>query len=206
MPNNKALILVDLQNDFCSGGSLAVPDADSIISMANQLQAQFNFIIATKDWHPATHSSFAINHPDKKIGDIVHVNSIEQILWPVHCVQNSFGAEFHPQLETFLIQKIFYKGIDPFIDSYSAFFDNAHQRSTGLAEYLHSCAIQSIYIMGLATDYCVKYTCLDAVSLGFDTYLIADACRGVELNEGDMQRALDEMKTNQVKIIHSQDI
>lgn len=206
MHHKKALILVDLQNDFCEGGPLAVPDADTVIPLANQLQHHFDIVIATKDWHPANHTSFATNHPGKKIGDIIQINDLDQILWPTHCVQHSPGAEFHPALDTSLIQKIFYKGTNINIDSYSAFFDNAHLYSTKLADYLQDLSIQTIYIMGLATDYCVKYTCLDAVSLGFNTYLIADACRGVELKKGDIQQALDEMQTHKVKIIHNSHI
>jgi nicotinamidase/pyrazinamidase len=203
MHNKTALILVDLQNDFCHGGSLAVPDADAIIPMANDLQAYFDLVIATKDWHPRDHASFAANHPDKKVGDIIMINGIEQILWPVHCVQDTKGAEFHPDLNTSLIEKIFYKGCDRNIDSYSAFFDNAHQRATGLADYLHAEEIKSIYIMGLATDYCVKYSCRDAVNLGFNTFIVEDACRGVELQEGDIKAALNEMSAEGVEIIQS---
>jgi nicotinamidase/pyrazinamidase len=201
--NQTALILVDLQNDFCPGGSLAVPDADAIIPIANQLQGYFNLVIATKDWHPKKHSSFAVNHPNNKIGDIVIMNHIKQVLWPVHCVQNTKGSDFHPLLDISSIKKIIYKGTDGNIDSYSGFFDNAHLRSTGLADYLHEKKIKSIYIMGLATDYCVKYTCLDAIQLGFDIFLIEDACRGVELKKGDIENALEEMRTKGIKIIQS---
>jgi nicotinamidase/pyrazinamidase len=203
MNSKTALILVDLQNDFCHGGSLAVPDADAIIPLANELQAYFDLIIATKDWHPREHSSFAINHPNSKVGDIVTMNYIKQVLWPIHCVQNTKGSDFHPLLDLSLIEKIVYKGLDTNIDSYSAFFDNAHQRTTGLANYLHEEEVKSIYIIGLATDYCVKYTCLDGVALGFDTYLIEDACRGVELNKGDIEKTLEELRKIGVNVIQS---
>ena len=189
-----ALIMVDLQNDFCFGGSLAVPDADAIIPLANQLQKKFDLIIATKDWHPSDHTSFASNHSGKKAGEIITIDNTLQVLWPDHCVQNTRGFEFHPALDTSQIKKIFYKGTDRTIDSYSAFFDNAHLRATGLADYLHEQHVNTLYIMGLATDYCVRYSCLDALQLGFDVFFIQDACRGVGLEEGDVARAINEIE------------
>lgn len=201
MNNKHALIMVDLQNDFCHGGSLAVPDGDAVILIANQLQPYFDIIIATKDWHPKDHTSFASNHSGKKIGDIVKVKDMPQILWPDHCVQHSKGSEFHPQLHTETIQKIIYKGTDKHIDSYSAFFDNAHLRETGLATYLHELGVHTIYIMGLATDYCVKYSCRDAVKCGFETYVIEEGCRGVELKPGDVAAAFNEMRTEGIHVV-----
>lgn len=206
MKNKAALIMVDLQNDFCEGGSLAVKNANEIIPIANQLQKKFDTVIATKDWHPDDHMSFASNHPGHKVGDVIVVNGLEQILWPDHCVQDTQGAEFHPKLETSLINQIFFKGIDIAIDSYSAFFDNAHLRTTGLADYLLQRQIHDIYIMGLATDYCVRFTCMDAYHLGFNTHIIVDACKGVELNPGDVQSALDEMRNEGVVLVNSADI
>lgn len=201
-----ALILVDLQNDFCHNGSLAVPDGDAVIPLANQLQAQFDQVVATQDWHPQDHVSFASNHPGKKVFDLIEVNKLQQVLWPDHCVQNSSGAAFHPQLHTGKIQKIIHKGTDKTIDSYSAFFDNAHLRSTGLAEYLRERGIDTVYIMGLATDYCVKYSCLDAVFCGFQVCLIEDACRGVGLKTQDIADSIDEMRKSGVKIMKITDI
>lgn len=206
MGTKTALIMVDLQNDFCPGGRLSVPDGDAVIPLANQLQQHFDLIIATKDWHPQDHVSFASNHPGKREGDVLIINGIEQILWPDHCVQNTKGAEFHPGLDTSKINKIFLKGTDKNIDSYSTFFDNAHLRNTGLAAYLREQQINDIYIMGLATDYCVKYSCHDAVKLGFNTHIIVDACRGIELHEGDIAAALDEMRGEGVKISYSPDV
>jgi nicotinamidase/pyrazinamidase len=191
--DNTALLLVDLQNDFCPGGNLAVPGGDEVIHYANQLQQRFDMVIATQDWHPANHMSFASNHPGKKVGDIIEVDDISQILWPDHCVQASRGAEFHPKLEIAGITKVFHKGTDTRVDSYSAFFDNEHLRSTGLADYLQAEGIKTLFIMGLATDYCVKYSVLDAIKCGFDVHVILDACRGVELQQGDVARAVDEM-------------
>lgn len=197
-----ALILIDLQNDFCPNGNLAVPEGDAVIGLANQLQPHFDLVIATKDWHPADHASFAANHPDARIGDLIQLQGIDQILWPMHCVQNTSGAEFHPDLDTSRIQKIFYKGTDVSVDSYSAFYDNKHVRSTGLEKYLQEEKVTDIYIMGLATDYCVKYSCLDAANMDFNVYLIEDACRGVELKSGDIAKALQEIQkagVNRVK-------
>jgi nicotinamidase/pyrazinamidase len=194
-----ALILVDLQNDFCAGGNLAVPNGDEVIPIANNLMDMFDLVIATKDWHPKNHTSFASNHKDKKINDIVEVNGIKQILWPNHCVQHTHGAEFHPELNTKKIREIFYKGTDSFVDSYSAFYDNEHLRSTGLGEYLKEHNVTDVYIMGLATDYCVKYSCMDAISLNFNVYIIKNACRGVDLTPGDSIRALQEMHDIGVK-------
>ena len=204
--NKKALILVDLQNDFCQGGNLAVPEGDAVVPLANQLQAHFDVVVATKDWHPKDHASFASNHPGYNIGDVVMLKDISQILWPDHCVQETRGAEFHPQLDISHIQKIFFKGSDKTIDSYSAFFDNAHLRATGLADYLRAQGVNEVYIIGLATDYCVKYSCLDAVQLGFDVYVIQDACRGVELKPGDVANALRDMQDARVKMVNTKEI
>jgi nicotinamidase/pyrazinamidase len=201
-----ALILVDIQNDFCPGGSLAVPAGDTIVSLANILQAHFDLVIATQDWHPEDHMSFATNQPGHQVGETINVNGLSQVLWPAHCIQNSTGALFHRALETSRIDKIIHKGADSAIDSYSAFFDNAHLRSTGLADYLQDHGVKSIYLMGLATDYCVKYSCLDAVGLGFDVHLILDACRGIDLQAGDIAAAINEMRTAGVKVINSNDI
>lgn len=201
-----ALIIVDLQNDFLPGGSLPVPNGDQIIPIANTLQSHFEIVIATKDWHPEDHGSFAKNHPGHKPGDVVELNGLSQILWPTHCVQNSTGSEFSSDFDTSRITKIFYKGTNPKIDSYSAFFDNAHRQSTGLADYLKEKNVEEIYLLGLATDYCVKYSALDARHLGFQVTVIEDACRGIDLKTGDVDKALAEMKQAGVKIIRSKDI
>ena len=189
-----ALILVDLQNDFLPGGALAVPQGDEVIPLADQLQRQFDLVLATKDWHPSDHGSFAANHPGKKPGDRIILDGIEQILWPVHCVQNTRGAEFAPSFDSYRIAHVFYKGTERNIDSYSTFFDNAHGRHTGLAHYLEKRGIKDIYLMGLALDYCVKYSALDARHLGLKTYVIVDGCRGIDLEPGDIDRALKEIK------------
>ena len=189
-----ALILVDIQNDFLPGGTLAVPHGDEVVPLVDGLQQRFDLIVATKDWHPSDHGSFAANHPGKNPGDRIVLDGIEQILWPVHCVQDTHGSEFAPSFDTSRIEHVFHKGTERNIDSYSTFFDNAHRRQTGLAHYLEKHGIKDIYLMGLALDYCVKYSALDARHLGLNTYVIVDGCRGIELNPGDIGRALEEMK------------
>lgn len=203
---SKALLMVDLQNDFCHGGSLAVPGGDEVIPLANQLQETFDHVIATQDWHPHDHTSFAANHASYSVGDVIEVEHIQQILWPVHCVQNTKGAEFHGDLHIDKIKKIFHKGTDKNIDSYSAFFDNAHLKSTGLVDYLREQQIDEVYIMGLATDYCVKFSALDAAHLGLKVYVIQDACRAVKLHEDDEAQAFAEMKAAGVTLITVDDI
>lgn len=201
MIKKNALIMVDLQNDFCPGGSLAVPGGNEVVQMANQLQPYFDLVVATQDWHPQNHKSFATNHPGRRVGDTITIGNVSQVLWPIHCVQNSTGAQFHPRLNTDKVSKIIHKGVDANIDSYSAFFDNAHLRSTGLEAYLKEQGIKNIYIIGLATDYCVKYSVLDAIHLGFNVYVIADACRGVDLKSGDVDEAFEAMRRAGVEII-----
>lgn len=198
-----ALILVDIQNDFCEGGALEVAGGSTIIPLTNRLQQQFELVIATQDWHPQDHTSFASNHPGHGISDVVRTDKILQILWPDHCIQGTRGAEFHPDLDVSRVSKIFHKGIDSSIDSYSAFFDNEHLRATGLGDYLREHGVEDVYILGLATDYCVKYSALDARQLGFNTYVIEDACRGVDLAEGDVMRSLDEMRTAGIHVMTS---
>jgi len=202
----RALILVDLQNDFLPGGALAVPHGDEVIPIANKMQGRFELDVATQDWHPLNHGSFAANRPSKKPGDRIILDGIEQILWPVHCVQNTHGAEFAPSFDTSCIAHVFHKGTERNIDSYSTFFDNAHRRHTGLAHYLEKRGIKDIYLMGLALDYCVKYSTLDARQLGLNTHVIVDGCRGIELESGDINRALDEMKRAGAVLLKSSDL
>lgn len=201
-----ALIIVDLQNDFLPGGALAVPRGDEIIPLANGLQSRFEIVLATQDWHPPDHGSFAANHPGKKPGDRVMLDGIEQILWPVHCVQNTHGAEFVRSFDTSRVTRIFHKGTDPRIDSYSTFFDNAQRRDTGLGDYLKKRGIREIYLMGLALDYCVKYSTLDARQLGFNAHVILDGCRGIELEPGDIDRAFDDMKRAGAILLQSNEL
>jgi nicotinamidase/pyrazinamidase len=196
-----ALILVDIQNDFLPGGALAVPHGDEVISVANEQQRHFDLIVATQDWHPADHQSFAANHAGKRIGDLVRVNGVPQILWPVHCVQDTSGADFAATLKRERWARVFQKGVDTEIDSYSGFFDNGRVKNTGLEAYLRQQGVDSVFVLGLATDYCVKFTALDAVSLGFRTHLILDGCRGVNLEPDDAQRAVEAMKAAGVFLV-----
>lgn len=202
----KALILVDIQNDFLPGGALAVPDGDKVIPVANKLQPLFPLVVATQDWHPANHGSFAAGHPGKKVFEQSELNGLPQTLWPVHCVQNTKGAELAAALDRERIAKVFPKGTDPGIDSYSGLFDNGHRKSTGLGEWLKAQGITEVYVCGLATDYCVKFSALDAVRVGFKTYLIEDASRGVNLQPNDVSDAIAEMKRAGVTVVQSTDI
>ncbi len=197
----KALILVDLQNDFLPAGALPVPDGDQVIPLANQIQQRFDLVVATQDWHPSNHASFAAIHPGKMPGDVIDLDGLQQTLWPVHCVQNTVGSAFAPGLDISRMRKIFRKGTDPGIDSYSGFFDNGHHKSTGLDFYLKQAGVTETFVLGLATDYCVKFTALDALELGFATYVLVDACRGVDLQTGDVAAALHDMATAGVQII-----
>jgi nicotinamidase/pyrazinamidase len=197
------LILVDLQNDFLPGGALAVPDGDAVIPIANRLQPRFPLVVATQDWHPATHGSFAVTHPGRKVFEQIRLNGLPQTLWPVHCVQGTHGAELAAGLHQERIAKVFPKGTDPSIDSYSGLFDNGHRKSTGLGEWLKAQGVTDVFVCGLATDYCVKFTALDAMEAGFKTHLIADACRGVNLRPDDVQRAMEEMKQAGIEVTKS---
>ena len=201
-----ALLVVDIQNDFLPGGALAVPDGDRVVPIINRLMDHFDLVLATQDWHPPGHGSFAASHPNRQPGDVIDLNGIPQVLWPVHCVQHSAGAAFSAELRTDRFAKIFQKGIDPNIDSYSSFFDNAKLRSTGLGDYLRQRGVQEIFVCGLATDYCVKYSALDSKSLGIRTHVIEDACRGVNLRPDDSKDAIAEMRAAGASIIDSGEI
>lgn len=202
----KALILVDIQNDFVTGGALAVPQGEEIVPIVNELQTHFDLIIATQDYHPADHGSFAENHDGKQIGEVIDLNGLDQILWPVHCVQGTLGTEFVADLKMEKVTKVFTKGTDTGIDSYSGFYDNGHRKSTGLSDYLKEKGVTEVYVTGLATDYCVKFTALDAVQEGFKTYLIKDATKGVNLQPNDVEQAIADMKAAGVEVLHSDDI
>ena len=188
----KALILVDLQNDFLPGGALAVNEGDQIIATANRLMSGFDCILATQDWHPADHLSFASQHNGSP-GDVIDLEGLQQVLWPDHCVQNTTGAAFAPGLTTHRFEKVFQKGTNRHVDSYSGFWDNGRRQNTGMAHYLHDRGVQDLCIMGLATDYCVKFTVLDALAAYFSVTVVLDGCRGVELNPGDCDKAVQVM-------------
>ncbi len=201
----RTLLVVDVQNDFMPWGSLAVRGSDEIIGLINQLIEHFPHVIASQDWHPADHVSFALNH-GKRPAETIEVHHRKQILWPVHCVQNTLGAELVHALKKDRIEKFFHKGVNPHIDSYSAFFDNEKKRATGLADYLKAKNLTELFLAGLTTDYCVRYSALDALSLGFSVTIIRDACRAVDLHEGDGEKALQEIKAKGAKIVLSSDI
>jgi nicotinamidase/pyrazinamidase len=201
----KALVIVDVQNDFCLGGALPVPKGDEVVPAINRLQPRFDLVVATQDWHPLNHGSFAANHPGRSPGQQIELAGLVQVLWPVHCVQDTAGAELHPGLDRTRIARVFRKGTDPKVDSYSGFFDNGRRASTGLGEYLKEQGVTAVYVCGLATDYCVKHTALDAVSLGFQTHLVVEACRGVDLHPGDAQRAIEEMRRRGVIVVENPD-
>jgi len=202
----KALIIVDLQNDFLPGGALAVPDGDQIIPVVNRLQPLFPLVVATQDWHPADHGSFAANHPGQQVFEQIDLHGLPQTLWPIHCVQNTPGAELAADLRRERIAKVFPKGTDPAVDSYSGLFDNGHRKSTGLGEWLRAQGVWEVFVCGLATDYCVKFTALDAVQMGFQTHLLEDACRGVNLRPDDVAQAIEHMQSAGVLVRNSKEI
>lgn len=203
MRSDATLIVVDVQNDFIPGGALAVREGDQVVPIINELQKRFVHVIATQDFHPSDHGSFASNHQGKAPGEFVLLKGLNQILWPDHCVQGTKGAEFHPELDRDGWEAVFQKGKNPEVDSYSGFFDNARRGDTGLGDYLKSQSINSVYVCGLALDYCVKFTALDAKSLGFETFVIQDASRAVNLSPEDGVLALKELKNSGIKCITS---
>lgn len=191
----KAIIIVDVQNDFCPGGALAVPNGDEVVAVINKHleDARYDVVVATQDWHPAGHQSFASSHPGKAPYDVIDLHGLPQVLWPDHCVQKSMGAEFHKGLHLGGVERIFRKGADPKVDSYSGFFDNGGHNPTGLNAYLKERGVTEVAVVGLATDYCVKATALDALRLGYKTSVIKDACRAVNINPDDGEKAFKEM-------------
>ena len=200
---NSALIVVDVQNGFCPGGNLAVADADQIIPCINVLGRVFQNIVITQDWHPATHVSFAANHAGKQDYEQIQLSYGEQVLWPVHCVQGTLDAELHPDLDLPTAQLIIRKGFHEQIDSYSAFMEADRKTTTGLAAYLKAREIDTVYIVGIATDFCVAWTAIDACELGFSTYVIEDATKAIDLN-GSLEQAWQQMLAQGVQRVQSQ--
>jgi len=194
-----ALILIDIQNDFLPGGSLEVPKGDEIIDNVNSIMDNYNIVVATKDWHPKDHISFASNHKNKNVGQIIKINNLDQMLWPDHCIKDSKGSEFPKKLNSHKIHKIFYKGVDSDIDSYSGFYDNGKIRSTGLSNFLKKSNINQVDIVGLATDYCVKYSSIDAYNEGFKTKVLCSCVRGISVQT--TETAFKEMKDMGISII-----
>ena len=200
---NTALIVVDVQNGFCPNGNLAVPNGDAVVPIINQLAKHFQNIVFTQDWHPADHISFAENHVGKQPFDTIELDYGTQVLWPTHCVQGSQDAELHSDLNIPSAQLIIRKGYHQHIDSYSAFLEADQKTSTGLAGNLQSRGIDTVYVVGLATDFCVAWTAMDATKLGFDSYVIEDACRAIDLN-GSLDNAWQAMHDAGVQRIASQ--
>ena len=200
----QALILVDIQNDFCPGGALAVRNGNEVIAVANRLAWEFvsagDLVVATRDLHPADHGSFA-SQAGAEVGELGCLGGVEQVFWPDHCVAGTEGADYPDDLRTDLIVREFVKGTDPGIDSYSGFFDNDHTTSTGLAEYLREHKVTAVTIVGLATDYCVAATARDAQAEGFQTTVVADGCRAVDISPGDGERALAELESIGIAVI-----
>jgi nicotinamidase/pyrazinamidase len=196
-----ALLLIDIQNDFLPGGALAVGGGDEIIPVVNALMPDFETIVATQDWHPPDHGSFAVSHVNRNLYDTVDLYGLPQTLWPTHCVNYSGGALFAPGLDTRRISRVFPKGMDARVDSYSGFFDNGKRGDTGLAGWLRERGITELTLCGLATDYCVKFTALDALECGFKVNLVLAACRGVDLQPGDCDKALAEMRKKGAVVI-----
>lgn len=199
-----ALVIIDLQNDFMPGGSLAVPKGDEIVSLINDLQEKFDLVVATQDWHPEGHASFATSHKNVKEFEVIKLQGLDQVMWPEHCIQNTAGAEFHPDLNTARIETIFRKGTNLNIDSYSGFFDNAHLKSTGLAGYLREKNIKNLFFAGLAAEYCVYFSIIDALDEGFNAVLIEDATRA--LNQEEFEKAKLRILRKGGRIIESADL
>lgn len=199
-----ALIIVDVQNDFLPGGALAVQHGDAVIPVINKLQNQFDLVVATQDWHPADHKSFASSHPGKKVFEEIILGGLPQVLWPDHCVQETTGAEFSSQLNTKKIEAIFRKGMGKNIDSYSGFFDNGKKKATGMGDYLKGRGVTAIYVTGLAADFCVNFTALDGLQLGFQSTIITDATRAID--EENFKKILENFKSKGGEEIKSDEI
>lgn len=200
----KALLIVDIQNDFLPGGALAVPGGDRIIPVVNELQDRFELVVATQDWHPPNHQSFASNHANKQPFDVIELGGLKQTLWPDHCVQGTAGADFPGTLNTNRVEAIFRKGTDPGIDSYSGFYDNGHLKSTGLADYLRGKKVKQVYVTGLCGDICVFYTAMDSLNEGFETYLIEEGT--CPLNQDDFKKTNKELEAKGGKLISTGEI
>ena len=204
--SRSALIIVDVQNDFCPDGALAVAEGDRIVPAINAIAPRFDVVVATRDWHPEDHVSFASSHEGREVGEMISSNGREQMLWPDHCVRGTSGAELHPALDVRPLDLILHKGTRTELDSYSGFLETDRETTTGLAGYLRDLAVERVSICGLATDYCVLFTAIDAVEAGFATRLVTDAVRGIDLPEGNLERAMARMREAGVTFVASQDI
>ena len=203
---NSVLLVIDVQNDFCPGGNLAVESGDEVVPVINRIMPAFPWVVATQDWHPPDHVSFASSHPGRKPLDVVDADGIEQILWPDHCIQGSRGAELNPRLDQTRIGLLLRKGMRRGLDSYSAFFENDHRTDTGLRHYLKGMKLRELFICGLATDYCVLASARDARRLGFRVTLVRDACRGVDFPQGSIEKAIADMQKAGVRMKESSEL
>jgi len=204
--NTRVLLVVDVQNDFCPGGSLAVEQGDEVVPVINGIMPKFDRVVATQDWHPRDHVSFASTHPGRKVLDVVNADGIEQVLWPDHCIQGTRGAELHPRLEVGRIELVLRKGMRRRLDSYSVFFENDHVTDTGLRWYLQGMGVDTVFVCGLTTDYCVRASALDARRLGLSVTVIRDACRGVDFPKGSIEKSIMEMEKAGVRLADSSEL
>lgn len=202
----EALLLIDLQNDFLPGGALAVPRGDEVVPIAAAVMPRFDLVVATQDWHPPDHRSFASQHPGRSVGEVIDLAGLPQVLWPDHCVRGTPGSELVRAVDVSRVAHVVRKGADREIDSYSGFFDNGRRKATGLDEYLRGQRVETVYLLGLAADYCVKFTALDARQLGYRTLLIEDGTRGVNLRPNDTAQAIGEMRAAGVEVVASGDL
>jgi len=200
---DRALLVIDVQNDFCPGGSLAVEQGDEVVPVINGLLSRFPLVVATQDWHPPDHVSFASSHPGHKTLDVVQAGGIEQVLWPDHCVRGTHGAELHPRLDASRVGLVLRKGMRTVLDSYSAFFENDRRTDTGLRHYLKGMHVRELVICGLATDYCVLASAMDARRLGLRVTVVSDACRGVDFPKGSVAKAMETMRKAGIRIASS---
>lgn len=204
--SKSALLVIDVQNDFCPGGQLAVEEGHKVVPVINRIMGFFGLVAATQDWHSADHLSFAANHSGKNVFDTVEVCGIDQVLWPEHCIAGTRGAQFHPDLNSAAFDLILRKGRQKELDSYSAFLENDHRTATGLEFYLKGLEVGRLFLCGIATDVCVYYSALDGVALGFEVFLIEDGCRGIDTPPGTLKERIDKMITEGVKMIDSKEL
>ncbi|MFH1808242.1 MAG: bifunctional nicotinamidase/pyrazinamidase [Pseudomonadota bacterium] len=202
----RALLLVDLQYDFMPGGALAVREGDATVAVATSLLPRFERVFATQDWHPENHGSFASNHPGHSPGECIELHGLSQVLWPAHCVQGTHGAELHADLDPTRLDAVVAKGTDPAIDSYSGFFDNGQRKATDLDAVLRGHGVDALVILGLATDYCVKFTVLDACRLGYRVRVVEEGCRAVDLRAGDGDRAYEQMREAGAHVVRASEL
>jgi nicotinamidase/pyrazinamidase len=198
--SSKALIIIDVQNDFCPGGALPVKEGDQIVPLINRVSPLFERVVATQDWHPIHHTSFAINH-GKSVNEVITIGTTKQVLWPVHCVPGTYGAEFHKGLDLQKVNVVFHKGMNPKIDSYSAFLDNDKNTETGLHYYLKGLGVTDVFLCGLATDYCVYYSAIDALRFGLRTTVILDATRAINIPPGSFNTAISDMLERGIRMV-----